>query len=119
MGQTVLVVDDSDLIRDVTQFSLEKAGYVVDTIADPRGLAAALASKVPDVVLVDIGFPGVRPHELAALVKPHLEKCPFLVFSDRPAAEIEDLVAELGASGSVAKNLDGAALADALARVAK
>jgi DNA-binding response OmpR family regulator len=110
----VLVVDDSDLIRDVTQFSLEKHGYEVKTLADPRDLAAALAREAPDVVLVDIGFPGLRPSDVASLVRPHVATCPFLVFSDRPAQELAAYVAELGACGSVRKDVDASALAEAV-----
>jgi DNA-binding NarL/FixJ family response regulator len=110
----VLVIDDSDLVRDVTQFSLEKHGYEVATLADPHGLADALARERPDVVLVDIGFPGLRVAELARLVRPHAKSCPFLVFSDRSPEELAAHVAELDAVGSIPKGADGGALAAAV-----
>jgi len=105
--QRVLVVDDSDLVRDVTRWTLEKHGYQVETLADPLDLAGALARQIPDIVLIDIGFPGMDPSQLVSLVRPHTATCPFVVFSDRPAPELATIVAQLGARGSIRKDVDG------------
>lgn len=55
--QTVLVVDDDPMVRDILERILLSSGYVVDTACD--GLAALdyLAENTPDIVLLDRFMP--------------------------------------------------------------
>ena len=64
-GRRVLVVDDNADAREALRFLLEDEGHEVRTAADgPEALAVA-ASFVPDVVLLDIGLPGMDGYEVA------------------------------------------------------
>lgn len=56
----VLVVDDSEIARDVLAIQLEEDGdlHVVGTAADPEAAIAAVAELRPDVVTMDIQMPG-------------------------------------------------------------
>ena len=61
----VLVVDDNEDAREALRFLLEDEGHQVHTAADgPEALSVA-ASFVPDVVLLDIGLPGMDGYEVA------------------------------------------------------
>jgi len=59
MRKHILVVDDDALLRRSLAFNLEQAGYRVDTAATAED-ALALARLTPaDLVLLDIGLPGM------------------------------------------------------------
>lgn len=100
---TILLVDDSALVRAVVGHSLKKEGVTVTSIDDPRGLAAAIERDRPDLLLVDATFPGIGHPELVALVRPHAGARPVVLFSDRSPDVIEVLVRDIGAAGSVPK----------------
>ena len=59
MNRTILVVDDEPRIVELARDYLEHAGFDVVTAADgPSGLAAA-RDKAPDLVVLDLGLPGL------------------------------------------------------------
>jgi PAS domain S-box-containing protein len=61
----VLVVDDNEDAREALRFLLDDEGHDVRTAADgPEALAVASAFR-PDVVLLDIGLPGMDGYEVA------------------------------------------------------
>jgi PAS domain S-box-containing protein len=70
-GQTVLVIDDEDLVRDVVARMIEDLGYAAITATDgPAGLA--IVEHVPiDAVLVDL----TQPRMTGADVVTALRKC--------------------------------------------
>lgn len=57
-GQLVLVIDDDELLRARLAVLLEGSGYRVATAADPDAATVMLHKIVPDVVLLDLMFPG-------------------------------------------------------------
>ena len=61
----VLLIEDNELNRDALSRLLERRGYAVLCAPDgPSGLRAAETEK-PDVVLLDIGLPGMDGHAVA------------------------------------------------------
>jgi PAS domain S-box-containing protein len=61
----VLVVDDNEDAREALRFLLDDEGHDVRTAADgPEALAVASGFR-PDVVLLDIGLPGMDGYEVA------------------------------------------------------
>jgi DNA-binding NtrC family response regulator len=52
----ILILDDAPDVAYAAQLLLRQDGRQVDTLADPRLLAAYLARGVPDVVLLDFNF---------------------------------------------------------------
>ncbi len=67
--QTVLVVDDSNLLRGILKEELEAEGFEVHLAED--GLQALEKAKDlrPDVILLDIGLPGLDGYEVCRRVK--------------------------------------------------
>jgi two-component system, OmpR family, response regulator len=55
----VLVVEDDDLLRDTLKRDLELAGFAVDVAADGVDGEFLGASEVYDVVVLDLGLPGL------------------------------------------------------------
>jgi diguanylate cyclase (GGDEF)-like protein len=80
---TILVVDDSLVMRAVVRGWLEEQGYAVIDVDD--GAAAVERSLVtpPDVVLLDIEMPGLNGHQVLARLKaePTLKDIPVVFLS--------------------------------------
>ncbi|MBA3415697.1 MAG: response regulator, partial [Chloroflexia bacterium] len=56
-GERVLVVDDEPQMRRALRTGLEGHGYLVDLAADGQEALVAIASRVPDVVVLDLVMP--------------------------------------------------------------
>ncbi|MCC7485094.1 MAG: response regulator [Burkholderiales bacterium] len=54
----VLIVDDDAEIRTLLTEYLRKQGYRASAVADGRALRAAVATSVPDVIVLDLMLPG-------------------------------------------------------------
>jgi two-component system OmpR family response regulator len=54
----ILVVDDDTQIRSLLSEYLQKQGYRVTTVAEGKGLRAAMAASRPDVIILDLMLPG-------------------------------------------------------------
>jgi CheY-like chemotaxis protein len=68
-ARTVLLVEDSDAIRDAFTILLEDAGYAV-LGAETGGEALRLAEeRVPDLVLLDMGLPDMSGLEVVRRLK--------------------------------------------------
>ena len=65
MPKRILIVDDEPAIRDMVAFALRKAGFEPVHAADGREAQAAIAERVPDLVLLDWMLPGSSGLELA------------------------------------------------------
>ena len=66
-SETVLLVEDEEMVRDLVQFSLEEAGYRVLAAASGRAaLALAAAHPTPiEIVVTDVVMPQMSGRELA------------------------------------------------------
>jgi diguanylate cyclase (GGDEF)-like protein len=92
---TVLIVDDSLVIRAVVRDGLETEGYhVVEAVDGLAGLQQCRQSP-PDVVLLDIEMPGLDGYGVLAALKddPLLRDIPVVFLTSR--AGMEDVVAGL------------------------
>ncbi len=65
----ILVVDDEESLRRVTQLRLEAAGYHVSTVADGFQALDLLAKWPFDLVLTDLKMPGMNGIELLKRVR--------------------------------------------------
>lgn len=68
-GMRILVVDDEPDMRELISFLLEDAGAEVVTVAVAREALTALARFQPDVLLSDIGMPGMDGYMLLQQVR--------------------------------------------------
>jgi two-component system, OmpR family, phosphate regulon response regulator PhoB len=58
-GARVLVVDDDDRVRTVVSWQLEADGFRVAEAPDGMAALDAIAAERPDLVVLDLGLPGV------------------------------------------------------------
>jgi two-component system sensor histidine kinase ChiS len=117
MGQKIMVVDDSDLCRDLTRMMLEEYGYQVVTLDSGLGLSRALGTEKPDLVLVDVSMPALSGHQIVEVARQHkLHRCPMVLFSDRPPQELSELAKKCGAAGFIPKTSNAQSLAQSVGR---
>jgi CheY-like chemotaxis protein len=55
----IVVIDDSEIVLEVTRGALEGAGYDVVTHDRPGGCVALILHEKPDLVLMDVQMPGL------------------------------------------------------------
>ena len=65
----ILVVDDVELNRTLTEAVLRGATYDVDSVEDGAAALAALDAKTYDLVLMDLEMPGLGGHAAAAAIR--------------------------------------------------
>ncbi len=65
MQKRILIVDDEPAIRDMVAYALRKGDYDPAHAGDAREAQAAIAERVPDLILLDWMLPGTSGLELA------------------------------------------------------
>ena len=104
MHQTkhILLVDDEKRIREVVEYALVKAGYRVTALSEAEPALGLLASDPPDLVVLDIGLPGMDGLELCKRIRAR-GATPVLFLSAR-ADEVDRIVGlELGGDDYLVK----------------
>ena len=66
---TVLIVEDNELSRDALARRLERREYAVVTAQDGLQAVALARSAKPDLILMDLGLPGIDGWEATARLK--------------------------------------------------
>jgi DNA-binding response OmpR family regulator len=112
MGTKILLVDDDDLIRRSLAFTLGQSGYQTITAASAEDALALVRRDTPDLVLLDIGLPGMDG--LQAMRQFQDQEIPVIFLTARRRELDEILGLELGAEDYVTKPFDADVL---LARI--
>jgi len=99
---TVLFIEDDDAIRLALRLALEDEGYDVVEAADGAAGLVAFGARQPDIVLVDLGLPGVSGLEVCRAMR-STSAVPIIIVTAQTATA--DLVAglEAGADDYVTK----------------
>jgi DNA-binding response OmpR family regulator len=98
----VLVVDDDPTVSDVVRRYLERDGFVVESAADGAATWAAAAARPPDLVVLDLGLPGVDGLEVCRQLRSH-GPVPIVMLTARGSETDRILGLELGADDYVTK----------------
>src|SRR3954453_12613225 len=80
----VLIVEDDEEIAQALQRSLRLEGYEVRLVPDGEGALADARSYVPDLVLLDLGLPGLDGIDVARRLRADGD-VPILMLSARDA----------------------------------
>jgi DNA-binding response OmpR family regulator len=101
-GQSVLVVEDTDEIRELVTTVLTKAGMDVRAVASGAACMEELHRQVPDVVVLDLGLPDADGTEVCRQIRAETQ-CYVLMLTAR-AEEVDLLIGlAVGADGYMAK----------------
>jgi DNA-binding response OmpR family regulator len=105
MSKHILLVDDDALLRRSLSLNLEDAGYRVSVSASAEDALAQAARDRPDLVLLDIGLPGMDGLDALRHFEAHVGT-PVIFLTARRRELDEALGLELGADDYVTKPFD-------------
>jgi CheY-like chemotaxis protein len=113
----VVVIDDSELVREAARIALELAGWEAIAAADGEAGVTAATGQPPDAVLLDVEMPGIDGVETLRRLRadPRTARVPvaFLTaHADDPAQRAQLLAA--GADAVIAKPFQVPTLAGAV-----
>jgi len=114
-GETILVIDDDAIVRDITSRNLRREGYRVLLATDgPSGLAIARAEK-PAAIVLDVLMPGMDGWAVLSALKkdPALRPIPVILASQLDEKEVGFA---LGAHDYLIKPVDKDRLVTAIRR---
>lgn len=101
----IMIVDDEALIRSSLSFSLEQAGYRASSAPNAEDALAIAQRDYPDLVLLDIGLPGMDGLEALSHFRAQVG-CP-VIFVTARRRELDEVVGlELGADDFISKPFD-------------
>jgi DNA-binding response OmpR family regulator len=101
----LLLIDDDALMRRSLAFNLERAGYRVRTEGSAEDGLASARLDLPDLVLLDIGLPGMDGLDAVKLFRSQIG-VPVIFLTARRRELDEVLGLELGADDYVTKPFD-------------
>ncbi len=71
MSRSVLVVDDEPGIIEIASAYLRKDGFAVRTAATGQRAIDAVATQMPDLVVLDLMLPDISGEEVCASLRRH------------------------------------------------
>lgn len=101
-GARVLVVEDESALATLVSAYLERAGYAVRTVGTGPAALTAVEEDQPDVIVLDLGLPGMDGVEVARRVR-QVSDCYILMLTAR-TDELDRLVGlSVGADDYITK----------------
>lgn len=105
MAKNILIVDDDALMRRSLAYNLEQAGYRATSAASAEDALGIVQRARPDLVLLDIGLPGMDGLDAVRRFKEQYD-LPVIFLTARRRELDEVLGLELGADDYVTKPFD-------------
>jgi two-component system cell cycle response regulator DivK len=95
---TILVVEDNEPSRDVLSRRLERRGYRVLLAVDGRQAVSVAQAAKPDLILMDLGLPGIDGFEATSQLKadPATRHIPIIVLSAHAMTNDRDMALSAG-----------------------
>ena len=118
VNRHALVVDDNSDIADMLAVVLRHSGYeVTAAYSAAEALKAALARHY-DVVISDIGMPGMNGYELARALRavPEYSTTPMVAVTGFAMYDDRDMALDAGFNDHLSKPIDPVALTRAISR---
>jgi len=119
MAKTVLIVDDSESIREVVSFTLQNEGYDVLVGVDGEDALKFLDGRHLDIVITDLHMPNLDGLGFIRKVRvmEQYKHIPILFLTTESQTEKKMEAKEAGATGWIIKPFVPAKLLDAISRV--
>lgn len=119
MKKRILIVDDSDIIRQQLRLCLEPAGYeVIEGNSGEAGLKKAKEGPV-DLVISDVNMPGISGLEMVAQIRqvPQHQKTPVFMLTTESSQAMAQKGKEVGATVWIVKPFKPEVLLRGVAKV--
>lgn len=117
---TILIVDDSEIARQVVARHLVHSGFSVIEAMDGRAAMIELSRRIPDVIVTDLEMPVMDGFQLLRAVRsaPTFSHVPIVVLSSLSDEAARAKAGALGADAYIVKEtLEETSLRDTLARL--
>jgi two-component system, OmpR family, response regulator MprA len=102
----ILVVDDDRAVRDALRRVLTLAGYEVQMAQDGEQALELVVQAVPDVVVLDVGLPGIDGLEVCRRLRRLGNRVPILMLTARDAVADRIDGLDVGADDYMVKPFD-------------
>ena len=99
----ILIVEDHEDLADALRVNLRSEGYQASVASDGRQALAMLRHDPPDILVLDLGIPGIDGFELLARLRGEGHWCPVLILSARDSDSDKVEGFRLGADDYVTK----------------
>jgi two-component system, chemotaxis family, chemotaxis protein CheY len=121
MEKTILIVDDSESIREVVNFTLENAGYKVLSAHDGLDAMRHLNGQHIDMVLTDLHMPNMDGLSLIKQVRATegYKYIPILYLTTESQQSLKNEARQAGATGWIVKPFMPDKLLNAIAKIIK
>ena len=108
MGKQVLVVDDSETMRDMVSYTLSTAGFDVTLAVDGVDALEKLKQTKTDLVITDINMPRMDGIDLIETLrgKPEFRGMPILCMTTERGEDTKLAARAAGATGWIKKPFD-------------
>ena len=118
-GQSILAVDDSDIIINLIQILLENEGYQFQSADSAYAAMELIKQHDFDLILMDIEMPGVSGIELLEEIGQLglLKKTKVIMLTGKTDVEHVKQCLGLGASGYILKPFDHTAMVNRIGEV--
>ena len=113
----ILIVEDNPTNLKLASVILAAAGYDTHGAADAEEAAQAIAERIPDLILMDLGLPGKDGYELTRDLRGRIETAdvPILAVTSFAMKGDRTKAMEAGCSGYLTKPINRQALLDEVA----
>jgi two-component system KDP operon response regulator KdpE len=100
---SVLLVDDEPAIRRFLRLSFDAEGYRVEEAGDGKAALDILRANAPDLLILDLGLPGLDGFEVIRQLRDLGSTIPIVVLSSRTDEKGKVMALDLGADDYVTK----------------
>ncbi|HEV8598070.1 MAG TPA: response regulator [Gemmatimonadales bacterium] len=116
---TVLLVDDNQLNLELASDVLEAAGYTVRQVGSAEDALQAVQAERPDLILMDIGLPGMDGHAAVRMLKADAStrSIPVIALTAYAMSGDEQLARDSGFDAYITKPIQTRTLAGTVARL--
>jgi len=107
----LLIVEDSELNRDLLVQIFEDA-YEIETAVEGDAAVEAATTRKHDLILMDIGLPGLNGLDAVKAIRRHGEELPIVAVSSLVMAGDRERALEAGCDAFVPKPIDDVRLVE-------
>jgi len=107
-GETILIVEDSNLNRKLVETVLKPHGYRLLLAVDGEEAVQIAAREKPDLILMDIQLPTVSGYQATQIIKAHPETAhiPIVALTAHAMAGDRERAEAAGCDGYITKPID-------------
>ena len=107
-GKQVLIVDDSETMRDMISYTLDSAGFVVTVAVDGLDALDKLKGLQVDLIITDINMPNMDGIDLIEALRdePNFQGTPILCLTTEQGEDTKMAARSAGATGWIKKPFD-------------